>query len=333
MQEEFIMDNPERSYPTARKANTLPSEELIISGRLRYQYVWDWAKLPKHLKNVDFRGVAWDKRGFLFAVANVREGTVAIFDREGNYVRAIGDLSQTGFVHGISINQDGYVWLTSLDRHVALLYDREGNLIQVLGQYDQPSDSGVNDSCAPCRWRWNTIRRLAGPFHQPTRIIEDTQGDLFASDGYGNAAIHHFNHLGVLQQTWGGMGKEPGKFTIPHSLWIDKENRIFVADCEADRVQVFAPNGLLLACLGDLLYPMDVTSDDRLIYVAEREGRISIYDYRLKLRAQLGFYGGGLAAHGLAADDQNNLYFSSLWHGVGLCKLIRLEDEEYGGTT
>ena len=331
MQEEFILGNADRTQPMSRRANTLPSEELISSGGLRYSYLWDWAKLPAWLQGVDFRGIALDSRGFVLAAANVPGCSVAVFDPEGNYAGAIGTPEQTGRVHGVSVDARDRVWLTSLDRHVALLYDRAGNLLRALGRYDTPSDSGVNDLCLPSRWRWHTIRRLAGPFHQPTRLVEGPGGALFAADGYGNAAIHRFAPDGALQQSWGGMGTQPGQFTIPHSVHADGAGRIWVADCEADRVQVFTPEGGLIACLDGLLYPLDVTSDSQFIYVAEREGRISVYDYPLTLRAQLGYYGSVLTAHSLAADGRGNVYFSSLWSGVGLCKLARLDNVEGGG--
>lgn len=47
-----------------------------------------------------------------------------------------------------------------------------------------------------------TIRRAAPPFNKPTGVAFAPSGDLFVSDGYGNAAIHHFTRDGKLIQTW-----------------------------------------------------------------------------------------------------------------------------------
>lgn len=331
MQEEFIFGNVKRAQRGSRKENVTASEELVCSGTYSYRYLWNWAKLPDHLKTAKFRGVAWAPNGIIYAATDCPTCSVAAFDQDGHYLQGIGTQEVTGSVHNISVDHQGNLWLASTSRHVILQYDLQGNLLRVLGTYDTPSDSGINDDCAPSRWRWNTIRHMAGPFNRPTRLVEGIDGDLFASDGYGNAAIHRFNSSGILQQTWGGSGKEPGHLTIPHSLWADKEGRILVADCEADRVQIFSPDGLLISSINNLLYPMDVVSDDNLIYIAEREGRISIFNYDLVLQAQLGYFSGPYAAHSLAVDTQGSLYFSSLWIGNGLCKLLRVISPESGG--
>ena len=55
-----------------------------------------------------------------------------------------------------------------------------------------------------------TIQHGAEPFNRPTRLSVATNGDLFVSDGYGNARIHRFSADGTLQQSWGGPGKGTG---------------------------------------------------------------------------------------------------------------------------
>jgi len=41
-------------------------------------------------------------------------------------------------------------------------------------------------------------------------------GDLYVSDGYGNARVHQFSPDGELRRSWGEPGIGPGQFMIPH---------------------------------------------------------------------------------------------------------------------
>lgn len=86
------------------------------------------------------------------------------------------------------------------------------------------------------------------------------------------------------------MGDAPGQFGIPHSLWTDRLDRVWVADREFDRVQIFDSDGNLLRCIDGLLYPYDVVTDENFAYVSEREGRISIFDMEYRLLAQIGYF-------------------------------------------
>ena len=330
MQYESFESRLKRGQARSRQENLLPSEELLSSGPFVFRCLWDWARLPVPMEKARFSGLAWGNDR-LYAAVNLPDCPVAVFAADGRYLHGLGTREETGQVHGLCVSEDGTLWLSSLDRHVVLAYDKDGRPLRTLGSCGRPSDSGVNDDCAPSRWRYQTIRRLAGPFHGPTGLAAGPGGELFVSDGYGNAAVHRFDREGKLLQTWGGMGREPGRLTIPHDLCVDGGGKVLVADCEADRVQVFSAEGELLACIDDLLYPMALADDGQYLYVAEREGRISIFDPDLNLVAQLGYYASHFAAHSLTVDPQGNLYFSSLLAGGGLCKLERLAPREGRG--
>ncbi len=58
-------------------------------------------------------------------------------------------------------------------------------------------------------------------------------------------------------------GSGPGEFTTPHAIWVDRSERVLVADRENNRVQVFDRDGRFLEMWGDLYHPMDIAEDDR----------------------------------------------------------------------
>jgi len=47
-------------------------------------------------------------------------------------------------------------------------------------------------------------------------------GDLYVSDGYGNARIHRFAPDGRLIHSWGEPGSGPSQFYVPHGIAVDR---------------------------------------------------------------------------------------------------------------
>ena len=78
------------------------------------------------------------------------------------------------------------------------------------------------------------------------------------TDGYGNNRIVHFNEDGQFVRTWGTLGSDPGQFSLPHSIALDSRGRLFVADRNNARVQVFDQNGRFLDEWRDLLVPWHI---------------------------------------------------------------------------
>src|SRR5690606_37282078 len=63
-------------------------------------------------------------------------------------------------------------------------------------------------------------------------------GDIFVSDGYGNARIMHYDRNGRFVKSWGGVGTGPGEFSLPHAIAIDSGDRRYIADRNNARIQV-----------------------------------------------------------------------------------------------
>ena len=52
-----------------------------------------------------------------------------------------------------------------------------------------------------------------------------------------------FSKDGKFIKTWGKKGLGPGEFNLPHSLAFDSKGRLFVADRENNRLQIFDQDG------------------------------------------------------------------------------------------
>jgi hypothetical protein len=81
------------------------------------------------------------------------------------------------------------------------------------------------------------------PFCKCTHCAISPSGDIFVSDGYNNACIHHFNPKGKHIKSWGQSGAGPGEFNLPHNICCDNDGWIYVADRENSRIQIFDGTG------------------------------------------------------------------------------------------
>jgi len=73
-------------------------------------------------------------------------------------------------------------------------------------------------------------------------------GDVFVVQGHnpgamGNPRVLKFDKNGKFVKSWGGKGKEPGKFDVAHGIAFDAKGQLWVTDRENQRIQVFDTNG------------------------------------------------------------------------------------------
>jgi hypothetical protein len=71
----------------------------------------------------------------------------------------------------------------------------------------------------------------------------DSEGDLYVVDGLWGA-IQVFNRQAELLYYFGRRGTAAGQFQLPAGLFIDRNDRIYVADSLNRRVQVYRYWGL-----------------------------------------------------------------------------------------
>ena len=107
-------------------------------------------------------------------------------------------------------------------------------------------------------------------FSRPTGLAFLPNGDFFVSDGYENSRVVKFNRDGeYVMQIGGTRGKGPGEFDIAHDVAVDEKGRIYVADRENYRVQIFDPAGTLVATWKNVGSPWGLA-------YSEREGMLYI---------------------------------------------------------
>src|SRR5262249_23942543 len=108
-----------------------------------------------------------------------------VFGRDGTFLTSWGE-GLFARPHGLFIAPDDSVYCTDDLDHTVRKFTPEGQLLMTLGASGQYSDTGATSM------DFRTILRAGPPFHYPTNLAMSPQGDLYISDGYGNARIHKF---------------------------------------------------------------------------------------------------------------------------------------------
>jgi sugar lactone lactonase YvrE len=306
-------------------------------GGRTFAEVEGWARLPAGWSFCDVPGVAVgpDDRVYLFNRGNCPRSAdhpIIVLEPDGSFVRSFGDGAFT-MPHAIAFGVDGLLYCVDSGAHRVHVFSPEGELVRTIAGPESPSDTGYTTD-------FRTILRGAGPFNAPTKMVTAASGDLFASDGYGNARVHHFSPTGELKTSWGEPGDAHGAFNIPHSVLVLPDERVLVCDRENSRIQVFDLDGQFLDAWTDLARPDDVCVDDAgNVYVAElgeraalfpfmprpygqdRVARISVLDLQGKVQMRWGDDpAGGLqfvAPHGITVDSRGNVYVGEVREAAG----------------
>ena len=314
-------------------------------GAGTFTYVVDphWSQVPRDLSLIEVTAVATDAEGraYLF---NRGEHPVVVLDADGRFVASWGEGM---FVrpHGITIGPDGAVWCVDDLDHTVRKFSLEGQLLLTLGTSGVFSDTGARSV------DYREVRQSAGPFNFPTNLAIAPDGNLYISDGYGNARIHVFSPEGKLIRSWGEPGCGPGQFHVPHGIAADREGIVSVADRENSRIQRFTPEGELVEIWTDVARPCEVFVDDAgMVYVAElgfraglfpgdqpgpgqtTGGRVSIFSRQGELLAR---WGGGdnpcspgdfFAPHDIHVDRRGDIYVSEVTYTAGIRRGVIGED-------
>jgi len=297
---------------------------------LRFEVSEGWEQLPAGWDHADVAGVAVDSHDNVFLFTRA-EHPVIVYDRNGKFLRAWGEGVFTRRTHGISIGPDDMVYCTDDGAHTVSKLTPDGQLLFTLGIAGQTSDTGY-DGRDPA-----SIQRAGPPFNRPTNLAVAPSGDLFVSDGYGNARVHRYSSEGKLVQSWGEPGNKPGQFITPHGIGVSADGRVFVCDRENDRIQIFSAEGEVLDIWESVQRPCQVfMAADGSVYVAElpwrpgnvsgrrgpietyEPGHLAVLDKNGTVVARVGGDGdpcavGNFAApHGLSVDSRGDVYVAEV---------------------
>jgi hypothetical protein len=283
---------------------------VLGQGQLRYEVV-EWGRLPDGWELKDVAGVAVDGKDQVY-VFNRGAHPMIVFDRQGNFLRSWGE-GVFSRAHGIHVGPDEHLYCTDDGDHTVRKCTLEGKVLLTIGIPGKPAPYMSGE-----------------PFNRCTHTALSPRGDIYVSDGYGNARVHKYSPDGKLLLSWGEPGCEPGQFNIAHNICADVDGWVYVADRENHRVQVFDGNGKYEAQWNNMHRPSGLYMErgpHGRFYVGEIGGgmpvnhdmpnigpRGSIYSHAGERLARLGHRPAGLepgqfiSPHGLAVDSRGDIY-------------------------
>ncbi|WP_051871061.1 hypothetical protein [Chloroflexus sp. MS-G] len=221
------------------------------------------------------------------------------------------------YPEGVAVGPDGSIYVVEGYGHRLVKLNAAGVPQWTVGEAGQPGDGNA---------RFGYLHDVAvGP-----------DGRIYTVEAWGSARyapgsnhrLQIFNPDGSYYGGFGGYGSGNYQFIAPHGIAIDQAGKVYIADRDNHRVQIYNSQLAYVATLGQtgvpgsdnshFNYPFDVAVDrNGTIYVAdEGNDRIQVFDSNLQYVRTIG--GGGTGRdfghfegwgpHHLAVDSQGRLY-------------------------
>ncbi|MBI5091668.1 MAG: hypothetical protein HZB26_04395 [Candidatus Hydrogenedentes bacterium] len=199
-----------------------------------------WPHKPPEFEWAAVSGVTIDREGNVWMYTRSAP-SIQVYAPDGNYIFGWGD---TKGAHHLKIDREGNVWTSDYLSNVIQKRRRDGTVLLTLGT---EGEAGADE------------RHL----FKPTDMAFASNGDVFVTDGYGNSRVVHFTKDGKFVNAWGSLGAADGQFSIPHAIVIDSKDRIYVADRNNGRIQVFDTAGRLFDSWKRLIVPWGLWLTDK----------------------------------------------------------------------
>ena len=288
-----------------------------------FRLVENWAQLPDGLVWGQAIAVDTDEDGNLYVFHRCSADTcvdrteppLLKFDQSGELLMSWGE-GLFVYPHGLDVDREGNIWVTDA-RHeggkgeVIVKFSPEGEVLMTIGTPGVAGDGPYT-------------------FDGISDVAVADNGDIFVADGHINNRVVKYAPDGTFLMAWGQTGTGPGDFNQPHSIALDSQGRVFVADRNNNRVQVFDQEGGFIDAWTQFGRPsgIHVSADDTL-YVADSQSteeinpgfEMGIYFGSAVSGSVEGFIG-DILTESVANTPEGNL-FSGLVAGRGLQHFVR----------
>jgi DNA-binding beta-propeller fold protein YncE len=196
---------------------TYDMKQIVLTLGTKGQKGRDGGRLFDRPTDID-----WLPDGTFFISDGYGGTRVAKFDKDGKFLMDWGtkpkDPNNPGpnefnTVHSIAISKDRKLFVVDRGHRRFQIFDENGKFLDMFS-------TGVNSS----------------PYYH----YISTDGYIWAGDG-GTNRILKYDLNGRYLYGWGGRGGQPGQFNGPHSLTVDQEGNLYIAEVFNGRVVKFHP--------------------------------------------------------------------------------------------
>ena len=160
-------------------------------------------------------------------------------------------------------------------------------------------------------------------------------GDFLVGDGYQNGRIARYDAQGEFISEFGSVGTGPGQFDLIHGIAVDRDRRVYVADRQNDRIQVFTEMGEFIEEWPDVTNPAGIymDEDENVWVVSATLNRLVKYNKQGEYQYYFGVYGGAMGGfpgglsrpHQMDVGPDGTVYVAS-WDGGWLNQFIPKPD-------
>jgi hypothetical protein len=280
----------------------------VGAGIRRYEVVEGWPKLPEGMRWGQVVQVVVDSQDRVFFFQRIAPG-VSIFDKSGEYLGAWPEGGRFTDIHSAYVGKDDegeFLIIVDRDRNAIARTTLDGEVV------------------------WE---RQEDRYNRPTDAAVASNGDIYVTDGYGNALVHHLSSTGEHIKTWGAPGVAPNEFRLPHGVWMTDwrgQETVYVCDRENSRIQRFSLDGEYRGTVPGVRRPTDIVVDaDGVRYVSELSSRVTILDEDDHAITRIGGQelrepGQFVAPHSLWLDSEGSLYVTEVLEGQRVQKFKRV---------
>jgi hypothetical protein len=172
-------------------------------------------------------------------------------------------------------------------------------------------------------------------YGDPSVLTFLPNGDFLLGDGYDNGRIVRYNAQGELVSQFGRVdftpeiGGAPGEFDLIHGIAVDREGRIYVADRQNNRVQVFTNGGEFIEEWPEVTNPagLYMDEDENVWVVSATLNRLVKFSKEGEFLTYFGAFGGTMGGfpgglsrpHQMDVGPDGTVYVAS-WDGGWLNK-------------
>jgi sugar lactone lactonase YvrE len=167
------------------------------------------------------------------------------------------------FPHGLHVDHEGNVWTADVGRgdaaggHVVRKFSADGTLLMTIGESGVAGDE-------------------PGQLREPTDVVTSSDGTVFIAEGHikngPRSRISKYARDGTFISHMGSTGQGHLQLSAPHSLAIDTEGRLFIADRDNNRLMIWDQDGNYIDQWHQFGRPSGVYIDHTdTIYVADSE--------------------------------------------------------------
>lgn len=255
-------------------------------------------------------GAAWSPSGDRIYVADTQNNRIAVFDKDGRFVKEFGGFGIAKPLAGAARTWDE----GELNYPTDVATDRAGN-VYVADFY--------NDSVSMFDRDGKFVRRFPDPYAPVGKGGSGQEGggiavtavtvagnEVYATDQF---QIFVFSTEGELLRQFGKPGVGPGDFDHPGGLAVDSRGRVYVSDSNLNRVQALTRDAEPLWVTGRPISELRERTENPFVLprglTILRDGSILVADPLGQQLVKLGEDGKVVANYGARGADEGQLNF------------------------